>query len=178
MIESLRQSIACAQRAMDLARDLDKVRSPGDLAQVSGGVQHELACVIRTLSDALDAQRLAAADDRTGKERGDAPETSRAAASLVVKSGTQRHNILRSLLQRGDQTDYELQQNVGIAESSERPRRGELVDAGFVTATRLTREHRGREFQIWTLTKLGHDLILDLDGLPPAGSAAPITTLF
>jgi hypothetical protein len=66
MISDLTDAMACAERALALAKDLDTVRGPGDLRQVSAGVRHELDCVIQSLSNALDGLAEAAVGDRPG----------------------------------------------------------------------------------------------------------------
>lgn len=175
MADDLLDTLKCAERAQTLARDLDKVRGPGDLRQVAAGIRLELDCVVQRLSDALDARRAAAVGDRTGKVRNDALRTSQDAASLVVRPGTQRAEILLALFRFGDQTDFELQERLGMAASSERPRRGELVDGHFVdpaiwpssperTGGAITRKHQGRDWQVWKLTLDGLAVAEELTG--------------
>lgn len=154
-------ALRCAERARDLSRDLSKVRGPGDLAQIAAGLNVEIDCIIQRLSDGLDAIRTAAAGDRTGKERNDALPTSRDAAQLVVRSGTQRAAVLLALYRWGDLTDYEIQERLAMDQNSERPRRGELVDAQLVAPSvrlgggAITKQHKGRDWQVWSLTPLG-----------------------
>lgn len=169
-------AMKCAERALALAKDLDHVRSPGDLRQIAGGLRHELDCVIQRLSDGLDALTTDATADRSGKVRSDARETSRAAAEGIrIKSGTQRAKILTGLYQFGDQTDRELQERLAIDQNSERPRRIELVDGGYVApalfadGTARMRTHRGTEWQIWTLTTKGVVTAQGLLGEPTSG---------
>lgn len=161
---SFAAAMRCAERARDLARDLDKVQGPGDVAQMAAGLRHELNCVIQRLSDGLDALRADATGDRPGKERNDARATSRAAARVLLRPGSQRALVLDALYRWGDLTDHEIQTKLEMDPSSERPRRGELVDGGFVTPAlklpengggAITRKHKGREFQVWRITKTG-----------------------
>lgn len=158
----IKDALACAERALILAHDLDKVRGPGDLRQVAAGVQRELDCVIQKLSDARDAMHGAAAGDRPGKVRNDALGTSEQAARLVVRPGSKRAAVLLALYRFGDQTDYELQERLEMDQNTERPRRGELVDAFLVApyvdaAGAVVRVHKGRAWQVWTLTSAGVD---------------------
>ena len=178
MIKDLTTAMACAERALALARDLDNVRAPGDLRQVSAGVRHELDCVIQSLSDALDGLAEAAVGDRPGQVRSDADDTSRAAAGTVaVKSGTQRAKILKALA-AGDRTDYELQVDLGIDQNSERPRRVELVQSGYVQPTEQTRRHRDAEFRVWAITELGYEVVVALYGEQETPPPLPSPTLF
>jgi hypothetical protein len=178
VISDLTDAMACAERGLALARDLDTVRGPGDLRQVAAGVRHELDCVVQRLSDALDAYAEAAVGDRPGQVRTDADETSRAAAAaIVVKSGSQRGEILKELA-KGDRTDYELQVKLGIDQNSERPRRGELVRSGYVQATEQTRRHRDADFRVWAITDLGYEVVTALYGEQEAPPPKPSPTLF
>lgn len=164
--DALADALKCAERARDLARDLDRVRGPADLRQVAAGVRQEIDCIIRTVSDAQDERRKAATGNYEGKLRMDASATSRAAArAITVKSGSQRALVLLALYHGGDLTDFEIQGRLVLAASSERPRRGELVDMGFVRPVihgpgafqgmGLTKTHNGSEWQLWTLTSEG-----------------------
>lgn len=176
--DALVDALKCAERARDLARDLNRVRGPADLRQVAAGVNTEIECIIRTISDAQDARRQQAIGDREGKYRMDGPATSRATArTIAVKSGSQRALVLLALYRGGDQTDFELQGRLKLAASSERPRRGELVDAGFVRPVLhtdgpllgmgFTRTHNGSEWQLWTLTPEGVRMAMSLSGAVP-----------
>jgi hypothetical protein len=165
------EALKCAERALQLVADLTQVRNPADLRQVSAGAQRELECTIREISDGLDAQRRVAAGDRDGKVRDDALSTSKATARTIsVKSGSQRASVLLALYHRGDLTDFELQEILGLSPSSERPRRGELVDAGFVRpvlngeGAGITKRHNGSDWQLWQLTDDGESVASGLTG--------------
>lgn len=152
----------CVERALMLARDLDKVRGPGDLAQIASGLRVELDCAMQRLSDGLDAAVGAATNDYAGKVRNDALATSRAAGLGVLRPGSKRAEVLLALYRYGDLTDYEIQERLQMDPNTERPRRGELVDAQLVapavTAGRVravTRIHKGRQWQVWILTAAG-----------------------
>lgn len=161
-------ALACTERALALARDLDKARDHGSLSQIASGLRRELDCAIQRLSDARDAMAGAATDDHAGKVRNDALATSRAAALAVTRPGSKRAAVLLVLYRFGDLTDYEIQERLQMDQNTERPRRGELVDAQLVApavapgrpglqhlAHAVTREHKGRQWQVWTLTVAG-----------------------
>jgi hypothetical protein len=174
------EAIKCAERALALAHDLDKVRGAGDLAQISAGVRHELDCVIQNVCNARDALGESAVGNRTGKVRTDADATSEAAArAIAVKSGSQRHKVLDALYRFGDQTDEELQIRLQLDQNSERPRRGELVDAGFVTPTNLQRLNRkGLQCRVWTLSSAGYSTAVALSGHPEIPRETQAQSLF
>lgn len=174
------EALACAERALSLARDLDKVRGPGDLRQVASGVQRELDCVIQRLSDARDDAVGAATADQPGKVRNDALATSRAAALAVTRPGSKRAEVLLALYHRGDLTDFEIQEILKMDPNTERPRRGELVDAQLVTPVvingmAVTRMHRGRAWQVWQLTVAGASAAEGLAGSEAASGSRPET---
>lgn len=84
--------------------------------------------------------------------------TSAAAARLVFpKSGTQRHEVFCYIARHGGATDEEIQMGIGIGPNSERPRRGELVDGGFVKDSGITRcqATTGNDAIVWVLTAKG-----------------------
>jgi hypothetical protein len=167
-----------AERAESLARDLTHCRTPGDLAQVSAGLQQECATLVAHLREAVRASLVAATGQREGKVRSDADTTSRAAAkAITVKSGTQRHAVL-SALGEEDMTDYEIQAWTRIDQNSERPRRCELVDLGFVQATDRTKQHDGNEWRVWKATQAGLDLLVALGEKPPARPEPTTPSLF
>ena len=182
------EALACAERALVLARDLDKVRDAGSLSQIASGLRRELDCTIQRLSDARDAMVGAATEDHAGKVRNDALATSRAAALAVTRPGSKRAEVLLCIYRFGDLTDYEIQERLQMDPNTERPRRGELVDAQLVTPATFwnqetnfrenaTREHKSRRWQIWTLTKLGVEAALRLGIGTEAGSASRPETL-
>jgi hypothetical protein len=182
------EAMKCAERARDLARDLDQVRTPGDLRQVAAGLRLELDCIIQRLADGQDQLRTLAAGDREGKVRADALPTSRASAVTIrPKSGTQRAAVLLALYRWGDLTDFEIQERLKIDQNSERPRRGELVDGGMVApllnadGLGITRRHKGTDWQLWTLTETGATVAWDLSGEERErgeGGIQPVQSLF
>lgn len=174
------EALRCAERALALVADLTQVRNPADLRQVAAGSQRELECVIREISDGLDEQRRDATANREGKVRDDALSTSKATArGITVKSGSQRALVLLALYHRGDLTDFELQEILGLSPSSERPRRGELVDGGFVRPVLngegmgITKRHNGSDWQLWQLTDDGESVASSLTGEEPPAPKSP-----
>lgn len=125
---------------------------------VASGILVELATIERHLQQALLAITgiaEVATEDRPGKERTDARATSRATAqSITLKTGNQRTKILLSLW-NAPFTDHELQRGLAMGASTERPRRGELVDYGLAIATPAVRWHEGTAWTVWELTNAG-----------------------
>jgi hypothetical protein len=145
-------------RARRLVADLDRTDNLSDRRQVADGIRHELDAALRWATGELERLRAAAAGDRPGKMRADATATSRRTAErITIRSGTNRTEVLLALhgAAPGGLTDWEIQRDTGIQPSSERPRRGELVDAGLVRATEQTREHKGEDWTVWTITTSG-----------------------
>lgn len=97
--------------------------------------------------------------DGAGKARTDGRGTSSAAATLAApRSGTNRMAVLEAVaavardVQTVGLTDVEVQRSTGLSPNSERPRRVELVDGGWLADSGRTREHHGREHTVWVLT--------------------------
>lgn len=165
---SLHEALAAAARARTLTADLERSDRLEDRRQVAAGVRHELNTVLSLLGAELKALEQAATADHPGKVRTDAPETSRAAArAITLKTGSIRWLILEFLWIAesgqggviplgGGCTDLEIQQALNINPSTERPRRGELVDAGLLQPLG-TRSHRGSDWTVWGLTQAGAD---------------------
>lgn len=89
--------------------------------------------------------------------RRDAHPTSRnASLEVLPRSGTQRMRILEHLAQRGPlgATDDELHHELGIHLSSIHPRRGELVDGGWLEESDLPERFtaQGCAAIVWILT--------------------------
>jgi hypothetical protein len=174
--------LAAAARARALVADLDHANRPVDRHQVAAGVGHELDTILRGLHEALQERREAVAGHRDGKVRSDAPATSRAAARQVLRSGTNRFRVLETLAWL-PATDHELQHKLGMDPSTERPRRGELVDEGFVVESGRTKRHKGRDWTVWRVTEAGRAALIAATGngvpAPPEVVAdGPQPTLF
>lgn len=173
---------AAAMRARTLIADLDRSDRTADRHQVAAGVRHELDTVLRGLHEALQEAREAAAGHRDGKVRSDAPATSVASARRLLRSGTHRFRVLECLAWC-PATDHELQTKLGMDPSTERPRRGELVDAGYVMESGQTKRHKGREWTVWKVTENGRRALITItgDGVPTPPKIVtdgPAPTLF
>lgn len=164
-----------AVRARGLLSDLERSNHPADRAQVAAGVGHELDTVIGVLRGELERLSAAAAGNRPGKVRKDASEPSRTAARAVtLQSGTARYQILYMLWlaqsvhsgdDRGGYTDLDLQNRLNLNPSTERPRRGELVDAGLVESIGVQGQ-AGSDWTVWGITQAGADAIQERIGGP------------
>jgi len=73
-------------------------------------------------------------DAPTAKVRRDAPDTSRAAAARIApKTGTKRRLVLDAITTSPDGlTDEEMQRLIPMSANTQRPRRVELVEGGFI----------------------------------------------
>lgn len=114
--------------------------------------------------DTLFDTPLTTPDHPETQLRHDAPDTSRAAAELVQpKSGTQRMRVLAAIAAASTMspgliglTDAEIESRLELSGNSVRPRRGELVDAGWVEDSGVRREHGHSGLGIvWRLTEAG-----------------------
>ena len=161
--------LAAASRARTLATDLERSDRDVDRRQVAAGVRHELDTILRLAREALEGLAAAADTDMPGKVRADAPGTSRAAAqATTLKTGTARWRVLEAIWYAANDgaTDHDLQHSLEMDPSTERPRRGELVDAGLVRAAGI-RTHDGREWTVWVLTQAGADAYRERIPGPP-----------
>ena len=169
---SLHEVQAAATRARTLTIDLERTNRPEDRHQVAAGVRYELDTILRLVHDELERLERAATSDQAGKVRRDAPATSRAAAqAITLQTGTARWRILERLVIAHDSgwgglTDWELQQQLRLNPSTERPRRGELVDAGLVES-HGERQHGDSHWAIWKLTQAGADAYQERTQGPP-----------
>lgn len=79
------------------------------------------------------------------------PTSHLAAARVLPKTGTQRALILAALQARpaNGYTDVEIQHLLDLGPNSERPRRVELVRAGWVRDTGAVRLHHGEQHIVW-----------------------------
>jgi hypothetical protein len=96
------------------------------------------------------AARLAASDVLTPVAG--VRETSRAAAKSVRgESDTQRRRVLALLMERGafGATDEEIQNSLGLAGNTVRPRRGELIESGLVRQGGKRNTTSGRKAVVW-----------------------------
>lgn len=151
---------AAMVRARALLSDLDLSRRIGDLGQTLGALRAE----VQTALSVLEGLVLA---DHPGAVRSDASRTSEEAA-LGVRTGTARARVLVALRRRGPLTDRQVQEVLEMPASTERPRRGELVRAGYVTADEDVRYHDGRAWTVWRLTPAGEVMARTVDTNPGA----------
>lgn len=99
-----------------------------------------------------------------GKVRTDHPDTSvKAAWAALPRTGTRRMEVLRLIVHAtriglNGLTDVEIQDTLAMVPNTERPRRVELVDGGWLCDSGARREHNGRDHIVWTLTSKGHAL--------------------
>lgn len=103
-----------------------------------------------------------------GKMRTNPQPTSRAAALAVFpRTGTQRGDVLDEIIGAGSfgMTDAELQRALGMNPSTERPRRIELVQGGWVMDSGRKRASAGADVSIvWVLTFQGRQRLSNLVG--------------
>lgn len=99
---------------------------------------------------------VAALDAPGAKLRNDAPPTSRAAAVKVAPgAGTQRGRVLRCIVAAGAEgaTDDQVRDRLGLELNTIRPRRLELVEAGYVIDSGDTRmTPSGNPAVVWLAT--------------------------
>lgn len=113
--------------------------------------------IARRAQPVRHAVRLPSPTLRSSKVRRDHPDTSHNAAERIMpRSGTQRHAVLSLIAASDGLTDAEIQDGLRISESSERPRRIELVEQGWIEDSGVRRIYRGHEEAIvWVLTSQG-----------------------
>jgi hypothetical protein len=172
--------VGALMRARQLVGDLDNSDRPVDRHQVAAGVRHELDTALRGLSERLERERAAVGAPGPGLIRKDARATSRTAGEGVApRRGTQAWKVLCALAGHpGGRTDLEIQFDTGIPANTERPRRKELADDGFVRATTRTREHNGTEWTVWELTTRGWDMAEELGYRRPPRTEEQQPSLF
>ena len=79
-----------------------------------------------------------------------------AAADAAPRATGDRLRILRALAEHGAMTDEGLQTLLRMNPSTERPRHGELVDAGMVRDSGTTgRTNSGAKAVLWEITEAG-----------------------
>lgn len=100
-------------------------------------------------------------EDRPGPSHHNAPETSaQAALANAPRSGTQRARVLAALVRYGGMTDDDIGTLLNLSGNAVRPRRGELVAAGFVkdSGDRMPSD-MGNPAVVWVATERGEDAI-------------------
>lgn len=101
-----------------------------------------------------------------GQRRRDARRTSAASSAAVEpRTGTQRWRVLHAVGAVATDpravglTDVEIQDATGLPANSLRPRRGELVDGGWLEDSGRTRTHHGNEHVVWVLSSKAVQLL-------------------
>ncbi|MGA6164288.1 hypothetical protein [Amycolatopsis magusensis] len=118
-------------------------------AEVLGYVRH-----MQTMAAVHQAEITAATDGKVAADP--KPTSSQAARRVAPRTGTQRGAVLAFIVEHGGATDHEIARGLSMLDSSVRPRRGELVEGGYVTDSGRTREHQGSPWVIWTATPSGN----------------------
>lgn len=147
----------------DALSTLDALTASLRVAETPEGV-HDIAAA---LAGALEPVRRAHAYLTNGgppqgrrDDRGDYPDPKREARLLnAPKAGSQRETVLRTLYRaridgegREGLTDVQIAERTHLPENTVRPRRGELVEGGFVVDSGERHEHHGRRFTVWRVT--------------------------
>lgn len=92
-----------------------------------------------------------------GKARHDHPETAKqAAAAVIPRSGTARHKVLLCIAQ-WPRSDEQIQDALSMPANTERPRRVELQEMGWIEPhpDRITHTRSGQAAIVWRLTEYG-----------------------
>ena len=105
------------------------------------------------ITAARDAQVTAPAEGMIS--RNPSATSAKAARQIEPRSGSQRARVLADICQHNGSTDYELSFRLKLLASSLRPRRRELVQAGYVQDSGKTRTHRGTSWTLWVPTSEG-----------------------
>lgn len=117
-------------------------------AEVLGFVRH-----LGNMTALRDAEVTANAE---GKVRAEPSMTSaRAARNVEPRTGTQRAAVLIDIVEHDGATDLDIARRLSMLDSSVRPRRGELVEGGYVADSGRIREHRGSTWVVWQATTDG-----------------------
>lgn len=164
-VQTLAKAFRAAKRAQVLAAGLDQSRRSTDVDQAVAGLLHELHTIVPAIKAAyngLHQVQQESVADTPGKVRSDAPATSGAAAR-TIRTGTARYRVLTMIAYAGPVTDHQLQHGLQMNASTERPRRGELVDLGLVSPAGVA-VHEGREWTTWSVTLLGRSVVRRLAG--------------
>lgn len=92
-------------------------------------------------------------DAQTAKVRHDHPDTSRAAAwRIAPKTGTKRRQVLDAIRNSDGLTDEEMQRSIPMSANTQRPRRVELVEGGFIKDSGERRPTAGGDLAVvWTV---------------------------
>jgi hypothetical protein len=108
------------------------------------------------------------AANTVGKMPSNPQSTTKAAALKVLpRTGTQRAEVLDAIIGAGvsGMTDAELQRSLTMNPNTERPRRVELVEGGWITDSGQRRVSAGADLSIvWALSVAGRQRLINLVG--------------
>lgn len=129
--------------------------------QQRAGRKHELEVLAAATADLVAglAGIGPARNGQLGGQRQGGMATAATAADLVApRADTQRARLLDRFSMAGVDgwTDVQLATLTGLPANSVRPRRVELVDAGWLEA-KGKRQHNGRDHTVWTLTEAARE---------------------
>lgn len=87
------------------------------------------------------------------------PTSLKAAAAVYPRTGTQRRRVMDAIADatrrgHGGATDPEIQRHLDMSPNTERPRRLELVEQGFVADSGRVRVENGHDHIVWCATLL------------------------
>lgn len=140
--------------------------------QQRNGRKHELDTLVKLTADLVAGLSGIgpARDGQLGGQRQGGMATSAAAVELVApRAGTQRDQLLRAFLGNLQSlsgpdwavlvglTDVDLAKRTSLPANSVRPRRVELVDAGWLENSGRTKQHNGRDHTVWALTEAARE---------------------
>jgi hypothetical protein len=160
MADMVTMAGSALHRGLELCRILDREHSNEQAHAALRSIRHELETAQGFLSR-LGADILPPRDGQAGT---DAPETSKAAARAIrTRSGGQRHALLRHLASGGPSADFQMQAALSMSGNTQRPRRYELAQAGYVApamdpqGAKLTAANpdTGMRCEVWRLTASG-----------------------
>lgn len=96
--------------------------------------------------------------DAEGKAQRNHPDTSVLAANgITTRSGTARARVLRAIAGSVGMTDYEITAWLRMNPNTERPRRVELVECGWVSDSGQRLMHEGSHHIVWVATDRGRE---------------------
>jgi hypothetical protein len=145
------KAVARLVRARELLHDLSRTARGVDFHQVRGAVQYEIEQALLSLIDGYTPEMASRVLTRQPRVRVD----------------NQRGRILLLLHARGPTTDSEIRDALGMLPASERVRRGDLVDLGYVLAGPPAPYSDER---VWYLSEAGRTVV---EVLSPQVERAP-----
>ena len=189
MADLVTMSTGSIHRGLILCRVLDREHTDGEAHAALRAIRHEL----ETAHDLLSRVGADISAQRDGQAGPRASETSRAAAQTIrTRSGSQRHQVLALLAERGPLADFEMQDISGMSGNTQRPRRYELAKAGYIATAevaegepRRVRNPATRQLcDTWRVTGLGRIALRKLESGqmdlfdPRGGEQMPERTIY